>query len=55
MSNNNEVFVIREQGQEVWKVTLNGYVLPTTWNSKGAAKAGLAVEKRRAANRIIKQ
>ena len=37
----NLIFTIRE-GE--WKVRLNGEVLPTVWNSKGAAKAGLKTE-----------
>jgi hypothetical protein len=40
----NEVFTIRE-GE--WQVRLGSEVLPTTWNSKGAALAGLKVEMRR--------
>lgn len=31
----------------VWQVMLDGIVLPTTWNSEGAATAGLKVERRR--------
>ncbi len=34
-----------------WKVALNGRILPVEWASKGAALAGLSVEKRRAATR----
>jgi len=30
-----------------WKAILNGKVLPTEWNSRGAALAGLEVERRR--------
>ena len=40
----NEVFTIRE-GE--WKVRLGNEVLPTIWNSKGAALAGMKVEMRR--------
>ena len=40
----NEVFTISE-GE--WKVRLGNTVLPTIWNSKGAALAGLQVELRR--------
>ena len=40
----NEVFTIRE-GE--WKVRLGIFVLPTIWNSRGAALAGLKVEMRR--------
>ena len=36
------IFTMRE-GE--WKVRLNGEVLPTIWNSKGAAKAGLKTER----------
>ena len=32
-----------------WQVRLNGEVLPTIWNCRGAALAGLATERRRAA------
>jgi hypothetical protein len=42
----NEVFTLRE-GE--WQVRLNGRVLATVWNSRGAALAGLRVEERRAA------
>jgi hypothetical protein len=34
-----------------FRVVLNGKLLPHSWNSLGAAKAGLQVEKRRAARR----
>ena len=40
----NEVFTIRE-GE--WQVRLGREVLPTIWNSRGAALAGLKVEMRR--------
>lgn len=40
-----QVFCIVE---DEWRVQLNGKVLPHTWNSKGAALAGLEVELRRA-------
>ena len=40
----NDVFTIRE-GE--WQVRLGNEVLPTIWNSKGAALAGLKVEMRR--------
>ncbi len=39
-----DVFTLRE-GE--WKIRIGDDVLPTTWNSKGAALAGLAVECRR--------
>lgn len=39
-----QVFSIR---QYEWIVVLDGVVLKTTWNSKGAALAGLEVERRR--------
>ena len=55
VSNSDMAFVLREHGQEVWKVLINDQVLPTTWNSKGAAEAGLVVEKRRIAIRLNKQ
>lgn len=38
------VFTIKD-GE--WKAYLNGQVLHTEWNSRGAAEAGLAVERRR--------
>lgn len=38
-----------------WKVRLGGRVLPAEWNSRGAALAGLAVEKRRAARRTARR
>ena len=40
----NEVFTIRE-GE--WQVRLGNEVLPTIWNSKGAAMAGMKTETRR--------
>ena len=40
-------FCIRQHGQEVYMIRVNGVVIPTTWNSKGAAQAGLEVEQRR--------
>ena len=40
----NEVFTIRE-GE--WQVRLGSEVLPTIWNSKGAATAGMKTEIRR--------
>lgn len=42
-----QVFTIRHNGEQVWQVCLAGKVLPATWNSKGAAQAGLEVERRR--------
>jgi hypothetical protein len=33
--------------QGVYQIRVNGKVLPTTWNSYGAALAGLRVEQRR--------
>ena len=39
-----DVFSIKE-GE--WQVRIGDKVLPTTWNSKGAALAGLQVELRR--------
>jgi len=44
MPNQSTVFSIRA-GE--WQVLLNSVVLPHTWNSRGAALAGLAVERRR--------
>jgi hypothetical protein len=46
----NEVFTIRE-GE--WNVRCAGRVLPTVWNSRGAALAGLATELRRAQARSL--
>jgi len=40
----NQVFTIRPNE---WQIQVGGEVLPTTWNSKGAALAGLKVEMRR--------
>lgn len=34
-----------------WKLRLDGVVLPTTWNSKGAAEAAILVERRKLAIR----
>lgn len=39
----NEVFTVKD-GE--YQITINGEVLPTTWNSRGAAQAGLSVELR---------
>lgn len=44
------VFVIRISGQEVWKAKVNDFIVPADFNSKGAALAGIEVEKRRQAN-----
>ena len=41
-----QVFTIRE-GE--WQIRIGDEVLPTIWNSKGAALAGLEVERRRRA------
>lgn len=38
-----------------WKVMLDGEVLPHSWNSKGAAEAGLETERRRKADREKKK
>lgn len=37
-----------EREAESWRVILNGRLLSANWNSKGAAEAGLQVERRRA-------
>jgi hypothetical protein len=39
-----EVFTLRP---DEWRVRIDHEVLPTVWNSKGAALAGLATECRR--------
>lgn len=49
MNSKDQVFCVKE-GE--WNIMIDGVVLPTTFNSKGAALAGIAVEKRR---RIRKQ
>jgi len=41
------VFALSDSGQEVWRAMLDGVIIPATWNSKGAALAGLEVERRR--------
>ena len=38
-----------EREAPAWRVILNGKVLPHSWLTKGAAEAGLIVERRRAA------
>jgi hypothetical protein len=43
-----EAFTIR-MGE--WRLKLDGKVLPTTWNSKGAAEAAIPVERARAAKK----
>lgn len=50
----NEVFTIRK---DEWQAKVNGVVLPTTWNSRGAALAGVAtimirINKRRIKNLV---
>jgi len=40
----NQVFTIRPNE---WQIQVGGEVLPTIWNSRGAARAGLKVEMRR--------
>lgn len=35
----------------VWKILLSGEIFPAEWNSRGAAEAGLVVERRRAESR----
>jgi len=40
-------FCYLENGETVWRVRLNGTVLPMEFQSKGAADAGLEVERRR--------
>ena len=37
-----------------WRVYLDGVLLPHVWNSKGAARAGCEVEKRRLIRRQLK-
>lgn len=39
---------------EAWQIRVNGRVLPFTFNSRGAAIAGLLVEQRRAARKAAK-
>lgn len=48
-----QVFSVREGGQVVYRVMVDGRVFGD-WCSKGAAQAGLAVEQRRAAARRAK-
>ena len=48
MNTPDTVFTIRD-GE--WRARLNGRVLPTIWNTRGAAAAGLEVERRRDAQR----
>ena len=43
----NQTFVVLQNGQEVWKSLVNGKIIPAEFNSKGAALAGIEVEKRR--------
>lgn len=38
-------------GQQSWLACVGGFILPTEWNSKGAALAGIEVEQRRQAAR----
>ena len=42
-----QAFVVFQNGQEVWKSLVNGKIIPAEFNSKGAALAGIEVEKRR--------
>ena len=48
----NQVFSVRA-GE--WKVALNGRILPAEWEQRGAALAGLEVERRRDADRTHKR
>ena len=48
----NQVFTVK-QGE--WQVLINGVVLPTIWNSRGAALAGIAVELRRISAKALKE
>lgn len=50
-----QVFTIRHNGGQVWQCYLSGKVLPTTWNSRGAALAGLEVESRRQKSREVNE
>lgn len=38
--------------EEAWRAVIDGVLQPSTWNSEGAAKAGVDVEKRRLAARL---
>lgn len=53
----NYVFVLRDANTPdgCWRAVLDGELLPATWNSKGAAEAGLAVERRRAESRRARE
>lgn len=46
--NMNDVFTL---DGHAWQLRLDGEVLPTTWNSKGAALAAIPIERKRAARR----
>ena len=48
-----KVFTIFHNEQQVWKVMLDNIVLPTEWNSKGAAEIGLVVERYRKNKRLV--
>jgi hypothetical protein len=52
MTTNEDVFTL---DGEAWQVRINGEVLPTTWNSKGAALAGFHVECRRRGIHVLTQ
>ena len=44
-----QVFTIRENGEQVWLAVCNGRVVAASWPDKGSAEAGLQTEQRRRA------
>lgn len=42
-----QVFCLHIGGQPVWKAIVDGQIVPAEWNCKGAAEAGINVERRR--------
>lgn len=51
--NDDVVFTIRIYGQEVWKARVGGKIIPAEFNTKGAAQAAIAVERRRQEKKAI--
>mgnify|MGYP001594985441 CR=1 FL=1 len=45
-----DVFILNFNGQPVWKVIVDGLVIPAEFNTKGAALAAIDVERRRRKN-----
>lgn len=51
----NRAFLIRENGEKVWKAICDDKIIPAEFNSRGAALAGIDVQKRRNENFVKRQ